>query len=212
MPVITICGQLGSGAEWIGKMLAQRIGGEYVDREVIAEVASRTGAPSYEVQSKEGPPVALGGRIVEALAKGAAYDPGGAGVWLPSWEAPLDDRRYLGALSIVIRELAQSPSIVIRGRGSQFILKDHPGAIHTLVVASPEVRLKRVMLTSQLQESEANKEIVQYDKGRREFNRRFFSADVEDPVHYDVVVNTRRLSFEDSAVIIMDALGRVQKA
>lgn len=212
MPVITIRGQLGSGAEWIGRMLAQRIGGEYVDREVIAEVASRTGAPSYAVQTKEEPPVTLLGRIEEALTKGAECGPDGACVWLPSWEAPLDNRRYLDALSVVIRELAKSPSIVIRGRGSQFILKDHPEAIHALVVAPPEVRLKRVMLTSQLLESEAREEIALHDKGRREFIRRFFGADVEDPVHYDVVVNTHRLSFEDSAEVILDALGRIHKA
>ena len=51
------------------------------------------------------------------------------GAYVPVWEIPLDDTSYLVGLESVIKELASSQSIVIRGRGSQFILKDYPGTL-----------------------------------------------------------------------------------
>ncbi len=212
MPVITIRGQLGSGAPEIGKLLAQHIGGDYVDREIIAEVAAQAGVPSHEVVTKEQPPGSLVGRILESLGKSAAMDPGTGAVWWPTWEAPLGDPRYLEALTTVIRDLAKSPSIVIRGRGSQFILKDHPEVFHVLVVAPREIRLKRVMEMSKLDEDGAKKELDRFDGSRREFIKRYFNAELEDPVHYDLVVNTNRISFEEATQLVLDALVITGKA
>ena len=212
MPVITIRGQLGSGALEIGRRLAHRIGGDYVDREIIEGVAERAGAPREEVQGKEQPPTTLAGRILEALAKGAAASPRSGDVWVPTWEAPLDDRRYLAALTEVIADLAKSPSIVIRGRGSQFILKDHPGAIHILVVGPLKNRLKRVMEFNQIDEASAVKEISRSDGSHREFIKRYFSADIEDPVNYDLVLNTGRLSYDDCVDIVLEAVERVKRS
>ena len=41
MSVVTIRGQLGSGAPEIGREVAERLHADYVDREIIAEVAAR---------------------------------------------------------------------------------------------------------------------------------------------------------------------------
>lgn len=43
MPVVTIRGQLGSGASEIGREVANRLHVDYVDREVIAEALGRHG-------------------------------------------------------------------------------------------------------------------------------------------------------------------------
>ena len=110
------------------------------------------------------------------------------------------------ALESVVRELARSQSLVIRGRGSQFILKDYPGALHVLVVAPLEVRVKRVMQNLKLDQEAAKQEIARFDNSRREFIKRYFQAELEDPVYYDLVINTERLSFQAAASIVVDAL------
>ncbi len=69
-------------------------------------------------------------------------------VSLPTWEKPLDDAHYFAGLQSVIRDLAKSSSIVIRGRGSQFILKDYPGTLRILIVAPLELRVQRVAESS----------------------------------------------------------------
>lgn len=212
MSIVTIRGQLGSGAPEIGKRLAERLHIDYVDREIIAEVAARVNSPEEKIESKEMPAGTLAGRIYEALNH--SYPPvAGSGVtsmpmpmYLPAWEIPLDDFSYSVGLESVIKELASSNSIVIRGRGSQFILKDNPNAFHVFIVAPLAIRMNRVMNSLKLDEKGAKQEIARFDSSRREFIKRYFKAELEDPIYYDLVINTEHLSFEDATSIIIDAL------
>jgi cytidylate kinase len=203
MTVVTIRGTMGSGTPEIGRLIAERLHIAYVDREIIAQVATQIKRPKQDIAAKEIPPGSLLGRISEALEHNAYSR---ASAYLPTWELPLEDTQYLPALESVIKELARSGSIVIRGRGSQFILKDFPGALHVLVVAPFELRVKRIMESSKTKEGETKKEIENFDRSRRVFTKRYFHADLEDPVNYDLVVNTEKLSFENASSIIIDAL------
>ena len=206
MSVVTIRGQLGSGAPEIGKKVAELLHADYVDREIIAQVAARLQRQEEKVMEKEMPASSLLGRIAEALEYCYPSELGVAGAYLPTWEIPLNDVRYLQALESVVKELAKSPSIVIRGRGSQFILKDYPGTLHVLVEAPMEVRLKRVMEDLKLDQEAAKQEIERFDNSRHEFIKRYFRAEMEDPAHYDLVINTERFRFQACASIIVDAL------
>lgn len=206
MPVVTIRGQLGSGAPEIGRLIAEKLHADYVDREIIAKVAALLDRHKRDIKAKEMPPGSLVGRIAESLGRGYLFGVDYRGLYIPTWEIPLDDTRYLEVLWSVIVELANWPSIVIRGRGSQFILKDHPSAFHVLLVAPLEMRVKRIMEELNLDEDAAKKEIERYDSSRREFIKRYFESDLEDPVHYHLVINTSHLNIESTASIIVDAL------
>lgn len=210
MPVVTIRGQMGSGATEIGRLVADKLHIDYVDREIIAKVAELLNRLEQDVIAKEMPPGSLLGRIAEAFEHNLPIStrPEGVylGVYLPTWEIPLDDTRYLKGLQSIIKELARSQSVVIRGRGSQFILKDYPMTFHVLTVASLDTRVKRVMESLKLNEESAKKEIARSDGSRRQFIKRYFQAELEDPVNYDLVLNTDYLSFEATASIVVDAV------
>jgi cytidylate kinase len=206
MSVVTIRGQLGSGAPEVGRHVADRLHADYIDREIIAEVAARLHRQEQEVIAKEMPPSSLLGRIAEALEHSSSLDVGFEGAYLPAWQMPLNDTRYLQTLESVVRDLARSQSLVIQGRGSQFILKDHPRALHVLVVAPADVREKRVMQNLKLDQETAKREIARFDNSSRKFIKRYFKADWEDPECYDLVINTGHLSFEAAASIVVNAL------
>jgi cytidylate kinase len=211
MPVITIRGQYGSGSAEIGELIAHKLNIDYVDREIIAGVAERLRRPSTSIADKEMPPSTLLGRISEAMAQTACLGDGiYAGVYSPLCEIPLNDTNYLSGLEYVIKELAASQSIVIRGRGSHLILKDVPGAFHVLIVAPIAARVKRVMERQKLKEVDARKEIARFDDGSREFVKRYFKANIADPINYDMVINTNHLSIEGAASIIVEALPRLR--
>ncbi len=207
MSVVTIRGQLGSGAPDIGKLVADKLQTDYVDREIIAKVAEVLNTKTQDVIAKEMLPGTFMERIAEALGRGSGgYEVGYEGAYAPTWEMPLDDTRYLAGLKSIIKELAGSKSIVICGRGSQFILKDYPGVLHVLIVAPLEMRLKRVMENLKVEEESAQKEIARSDRSRREFIKRYFQAELENPMSYDLVLNAEHLSFEAAASVIVGAL------
>jgi hypothetical protein len=206
MNIITIRGQMGSFSPEMGKSLAQELKMNYVDREIIASVAERLRKSEDEIIDKEMPPGSLLGHIAEALKHSYISGAGGPAIYLPTWEIPLDDSRYLEGLVSVITELASSGSVVIRGRGSQFILKDRPDAFHVLTVAPFTIRLKRVMESLKLDEESARKEINRDDSSRREFTKRYFKAELEDPVNYDLVINMGKLNVAAGVSIISHAI------
>lgn len=210
MAIVTIRGHLGSGAPEIGRLIARKIQADYVDREIIAEMAARLERKEQDIVEKETPPGTLLGRIAEALShSSSAYPPEASihtAVYLPVWDVPLDDTSYAQALETVIKELAQNQPIVIRGRGSQFILKDYPNTFHVMIVAPLENRVKYVMETMNLGKEAAAKEIERQDKSYREFIRRYFKNELGNPVNYDMVINAGYFTYEDCASIIVNAI------
>ena len=113
MSLVTIRGQLGSGAPEIGRLVAGKLHVDYVDREIIAEVAARLEREKQDVITKEMPPGTLLGRIAEALTSGYVGMPMvGVRIFRPEL-IPIGDTRYVEALESVVRELAR-PSLVIR--------------------------------------------------------------------------------------------------
>jgi hypothetical protein len=206
MPVVTIRGKLGSWAPEIGKLISQKLQIDYIDREIIAACCSLLHLQERDVIAKEMPPATLRGRIAEAFARGYPAGVGFEGASLPFWQIPLDDNRYLDALKTLIGELAKNKHILIYGRGSQFILKDFPQALHLSMVAPLSIRIKRVMESQKLDETAAKHEISQFDSSAREFIKRFFNAEMEDSTHYDLVLNTGNLSQEAAASIAVEAL------
>ena len=211
MMVLTIRGTLGSGAPEVGNLVAERLHIDYVDREIIDEIAERLRRSKHDVAEKDMPPGSLGGDIVEALSYNCPSqslpDVGYTGSYLPTWEIPLNNIQYLTGLEFVIKKLASSSSIVIRGRGSQFVLKDYPNALHILIEDPLALHVKRVMESLAIKETEANKKVELSDSSHREFARRYFHASLEDPVnYYDTVINTEHFSVDDAAGLIAAAL------
>jgi len=206
MAVITIRGQLGSGAPQIGRLCAETLHLDYYDREIINRIAERLERPRQEVIAKEMLPLSWVKRIArfiehDFLRSGYSTYTG------PGQENPfLDDRRYIKGLKSVIRRLARTEAAVISGRGSQFFLKDYPGVLHVLVVAPLDLRIKRVMESYGLDAESANEKITRYDTNRREFIKKYFKADLENPVHYDMTVNTANISHESAAALVIQAL------
>ncbi|EKD37754.1 MAG: hypothetical protein ACD_75C01009G0001, partial [uncultured bacterium] len=49
-------------------------------------------------------------------------------------------------------------------------------------------------------------EIARFDDGNRVFIKRFFRADIYDPINYNIVINTHHLSIEGAASIIVGAV------
>jgi hypothetical protein len=67
--MVTIRGQLGSGAPEIGREVARIIKGDYVDREILESIAQLVGHPIDQVIEKEHAPIRMVQRITSALAK-----------------------------------------------------------------------------------------------------------------------------------------------
>jgi cytidylate kinase len=66
--------------------------------------------------------------------------------------------------------------------------------------------VKRVIKDFKLNQEAAEQEVARSDNSIRAFTKKYFQAEMEDPVHYDLVINTEHLSFQAAASMVVDAL------
>lgn len=219
MPVITINGEYGSGAPEIGVEVARTLGMDYVDRLVLAEASRRIRVPVAALAEREERTPTLGERAARLLQRvlersaltggdpyfGASMDallfqPYPEGTHEASQE--IDDRRFVQTISQAIRDLAQSGDLVIVGRASNLVLKDHPQALHIGLVAPWERRVRVIMEREHLDKPTAERRIIQVERARDIYYRRFYRVDARDPHQYHLVLNTGVLTFHQAADII----------
>ncbi len=229
MAVLTISGQIGSGAREIGRLAAERLHLDYVDQEILVEAARALGVPMASVVSFDERTATLGERLaamlrrfLESSAAAGAGDPmlgpGGLDVVLGRsyGEAAageglqeVSEERYVSTLTSVIRDLAAHGDVCIIGRGSQMILRDSPGAVHVLLVAPLGYRIEEFARREGVTKEEATRRVHEGEKGRVAFHHKFFKIDASDPSLYHLTLNVARMSADQAAQIIAQAVERV---
>lgn len=205
MPVITIAREFGAGGSRVAAILSDRLGAEIVDRSLIAEVALRAQLAPEQVAAEDERPRGLVDRILLALAPfGSDLSAG----WEPPYPDPFFDprRAVLELTERVIRQAAATGNAIVVGRGSAFVLVDHPGALHVFLHAPASTRIRTVMERFGIPEDVARRRLHETDANRAAYMRQVYGSEWRSPAHYDLVLNTDRLGYERSAAAILAAL------
>ena len=108
----------------------------------------------------------------------------------------LDEQIYLDYLVLIIAQFADEGDVVILGRGSQYILNDHPDAVHILLVNEFENRVKFMMDRYDMPRKKAERMVSNEDRRRVNLFKRLGKSDFENPQLYDIVLNMGRLDLE----------------
>ena len=211
MPVITIGRQIGAGGRTVGHMLATTLKTDFLDSQLIDEVAHRLELPREEVEAEDEQPGSLLSRLL--LALGAAntepmIPPETASVWTPPNADPVFDTRraVLQLTQDVIREAARGNNVVIVGRGGAYILRDHPGALHVFLRAEPVVRVRTIMEREKKTEDQARRRLKQADENWTAYIKQVYGHDRNLASHYDLVLDTGRLGYDATLAAILAAL------
>ncbi len=210
MPVITIGRQIGAGGSSVGHIMAGKLGADFLDSQLIDEVAQRLELPKEEVEAEDEQPGSLLGRLL--LALGAANTepmiPPEASAWSPPNADPVFDTRraVLQLTQQVIREAARGDNVVIIGRGGAYILRDHPGALHVFLRADSAVRVRTIMEREKKTEEEARRRLKQADENWTAYIKQVYGHDRYLASHYDLMLDTGRLGYDASVAAILAAL------
>lgn len=107
--------------------------------------------------------------------------------------------------SETILSLAQMGSVILVGRGAGIITRELKGGLHVRLVGSLEKCTQRIVEFSQVDRKKAEKLVANWDKGRRKYIKEYFNKDINDPLLYDLIINTDHISYDHAAKIIVDA-------
>lgn len=195
--IITIGRELGSGGRTIGKMVANRLGVPYYDRELIDKAAENSGLTTQYIESSE---QRITNSFLYNLAMGTSY---GYGILQNAnrQTLPLSEQIY-EAQREVITKFANQGRCVIVGRCADQILADREDVFRVFIYADMDKRVQRGIQEYGMAKQTARKEIEKSDKERGRHYNIFTDKTWGDRHNYDLLLNSSKLDYENCAKII----------
>ena len=129
MAVITISRQFGAGGKTLGKMVAKDLGYTFADNQIIQMVAETANVSPHWVESIEKEAGTRLNKIISRMVSRGLIDR-----VLKDERGYIDEEIYLDYVIVIISQIAEEGNVVVLGRGSQYILNDHPDAFHILLI------------------------------------------------------------------------------
>lgn len=101
-----------------------------------------------------------------------------------------------------ILNLAQMGNVILVGRGAAVVTRKLNNAFHVRLMGSLEKRAEQVQKIYGYDRKAAINFIKREDRGRKRFVKEHFDVDPENPLLYDLGINTDRVSYEEAAALI----------
>jgi len=203
MRAVTISREYGSGGGEIAARLAERLGWQLIDHEVVVRVAQELGITIDEAEAHDERAESLVSRILTSMQ---AIEPA---VFVNSQVSLISDERvYRDALHSVVEAAANTGHVVIVGRGSQVLLATWRDVLHVRIIAPFEQRVDYVMRREGLSQAAANSRIQLKERDRIRYVQAEHRQDPQEPHLYDLVINTAVLDLDSAVDLIVLALER----
>ena len=199
--IITISREFGSGGRTLGRMVAEKLGIPFYDKELVDQIALESGfAPKYVEEHGEHSP------------SGSLFSYAFAPQGIPGVMNGLSTADFLWNIQCsVILQLAEKGPCVIVGRNADYILKDHPEALHVYVFADTPYRAERIVRLYGESEKSPEQRLAEKDKRRRVNYHHYTGRTWGQAQNYDICLDTGVLGLEQCADIVVNIIRNSQK-
>jgi cytidylate kinase len=202
--VVAISHTDGAGGGPIGRIVSERLGFRYVDEEIVRIAADKEGLEPHVIADAEKRKSFLA-RLVEGLGRLGVAGAGMGALTIREASEFTRSDDFRAFILEAIRETADWGDVVIVAHAASMAIAGRDDLLRILITAPAKARTRRLAEAEHIVEEEAAKLIERSDARRAEYIRRFHAIDTELPTHYDLVVNTDRLSLEQAAEIVIRA-------
>lgn len=179
--VITIARTHGSGGHEIGLKVAERLGIKFYDKEIITSTAKQLGLSDEAVTDAEQT------YSIRNIGKsGSIFE----------------------AQSRIIRDAAKESCVII-GRCADYVLRDRPYCLNIFARCDEDYAVTMIRNKDNLPESQAREVIRLKNTAREKHYNHFTSQKWQDPLHYDLVINTAKIGIDSAVDIICNAVENI---
>jgi cytidylate kinase len=194
--VITIGRSIGAGGLSTAKVLAEELGIKMYDKNLLLEVASRSGLCPEIFEKKD--ERASRSKLTSLFGFRSLLQGNGS----ITTDSIMNEESLFKIQSQVIRELAEKESCIIVGRCADYVLRQNPRCVSVFINADPEIRVKRMMKEG-ADEDEVRALIAKGDKKRAEYYNYYTFKKWGDSASYDLCIDSGRF---DSAAAVKDVI------
>lgn len=186
--IVTVSREYGSGGRYVGRLIADKLGIKFYDKEFITKVAQETGFSEEYIENTE-----QRTDILSSLNNGYYFGLNNA------------DELFIQETEL-IKKLANEKSCVIIGRCADFILKDNANAIKVFIYSNMENKIKRATEIYGIDRFQAERQIKQIDKLRATHYKHYTGGEWSNPSNYDICINSDSLGVERSAELVCNVI------
>lgn len=187
-PFITIAREPGSGGAPIAKAVADKLGFEFIDDQIVEEIARSTKKRKAIIQEIDEKSRTRIEDIVHSLVN-VEY---------------VDEETYISELVQIILSYAHKGKCVILGRGANFITPFAKG-LHVSITAPYDVRVQRAMDYEGHSERKAKDVIAKVEEERGRFVKQYFKRNIKNRNVFDMTLNTHYFTVNQSRDVIVEA-------
>lgn len=198
MAIVTISRQFGAGGRTLGESIANKLNYRFVSEVILDKMAEEANVSIEWIRSVEKHAGDWLMRFMSKLVKTDFIDR-----HVGESKSDFDEVKYKNFLESIVPELAEKDNVVILGRGSQFILQNHPKALNFLLLADMEDRIKFIENLWNVSRSDAEKTIRARQKTRNNFLKLFDERSPNDPSLYHLSINMSKISLERAEEILL---------
>ena len=193
--IITIGRQYGSGGRIIGKLLAEKLGISFYDKEII-EMAAKKSGMSQEAFEK------VDETAASSLLYSIATSVSMFGNYVsPQVDLPLNDKLFI-IQSEIIKSIAKKGSCVIVGRCADYILKDRSDIINLFIYADKESRKKRAINEYGISPNKVDSYLHKIDKKRSTYYNHYTGEKWGNYLNYHMCLDSSILGVEGTVHMI----------
>lgn len=195
--IVTIGREFGSGGRELGRKLAEKLGFEYYDNEIISEIAKRTALSERYVQEV----IERNPHELFPITVGHSFS------YISTYV--LDKKQSVfREKENVLKKMADTSSCVIVGRCADYILKDYnPFKIFVYADEKSKIeRCKKRIEGEPLPDKKIKKYAKEIDRHRARYYEFFTGQIWGDKLNYDVCVNTTDADLDKIADYLAKAL------
>ena len=192
--IITISRQFGSGGRTVGRMLAERLGIPFYDKELVKHVADETGLDSafIEENGEFSPSKSI---FSFAMSQG-----------IPCMQNGLSMSDFIFCIQRqVILKLAEQPCVIV-GRGADYILRDRDDCFNVFIHADMQSRAERIESLYGESEKKPEQRLADKDKKRKIYYKHYTDREWGDAKNYDMCLNSGKIGIEKCVELILDAI------
>lgn len=187
--IVTISREYGSGGRYIGRLIADKLGIKFYDKDFVTKISEKTGLTEEYIENNE-------------QTKSSLSTLGGT-------ELTNADELFISE-SQEIKELANEESCVIVGRCADFVLKDREDVLKIFVYSNMKDKIKRATEIYGISKEKAEKEIKKIDKLRANHYKYYTEREWKNYSNYDICINSDMLGVEKSADLICEMIKEKQ--
>lgn len=197
--LVTISREYGSGGRIIGRLVAEKLGVPFYDKEIIDMAVEQSGMSRDLVETAE-----LRAKSSFSYSLSSAMNFGDG---LMAEPVSVNEKLFITQFH-VITEIGESGEGVIVGRCADYVLKDTPGVTNVFIHAEHDDRIKRCIEKYGIPEDEAKDTVKTYDKARANYYNYHTCQKWGDYRNYNLSLNSSYMTEEELANLIVEYVNK----